>query len=155
MFWIETTCIVTRTSWNGKKNHKVDPEKVLFEIKTRFQKSFETQLCTYKDYCIKEFISIIKRMEKIKIAIDQLYLRIGLKFSNLLKILFGVPERSIFSPVLFIILIADLIFINNNNDFVSYVDDTTLYVCSRNFNEVIIFLENKINNAFLYFNRTV
>ena len=94
-------------------------------------------------------------MEKIKIAIDQLYLRIGLKFSNLLKILFGVQERSIFSPVLFIILIADLIFINNNNDFVSYVDDTTLYVCSRNFNEVIIFLENKINNAFLYFNRTV
>ena len=94
-------------------------------------------------------------MEKIKIAIDQLYLRIGLKFSNLLKILFDVPERSIFSPVLFIILIADLIFINNNNDFVSYVDDTTLYVCSRNFNEVIIFLENKINNAFLYFNRTV
>ena len=94
-------------------------------------------------------------MEKIKIAIDQLYLRIGLKFSNLLKILFGVPERSIFSPVLFIILIADLIFINNNNDFVSYVDDTTLYVCSRNFNEVIIFLENKISNAFLYFNRTV
>lgn len=94
-------------------------------------------------------------MEKIKIAIDQLYLRIGLKFSNLLKILFGVPERSIFSPALFIILIADLIFINNNNDFVSYVDDTTLYVCSQNFNEVIIFLENKINNAFLYFNRTV
>ena len=94
-------------------------------------------------------------MEKIKIAIDQLYLRIGLKFSNLLKILFGVPERSIFSPALFIILIADLIFINNNNDFVSYVDDTTLYVCSRNFNEVIIFLENKINNAFLYFNRTI
>lgn len=94
-------------------------------------------------------------MEKIKIAIDQLYLRIGLKFSNLLKILFGVPERSIFSPALFIILIADLIFINNNNDFVSYVDDTTLYVCSRNFNEVIIFLENKISNAFLYFNRTV
>lgn len=94
-------------------------------------------------------------MEKIKIAIDQLYLRIGLKFSNLLKILFGVPERSIFSPALLIILTADLIFINNNNDFVSYVDDTTLYVCSRNFNEVIIFLENKINNAFLYFNRTV
>lgn len=94
-------------------------------------------------------------MEKIKIAIDQLYLRIGLKFSDLLKILFGVPERSIFSPALFIILIADLIFINNNNDFVSYVDDTTLYVCSRNFNEVIIFLENKISNAFLYFNRTV
>ena len=94
-------------------------------------------------------------MEKIKIAIDQLYLRIGLKFSDLLKILFGVPERSIFSPALLIILIADLIFINNNNDFVSYVDDTTLYVCSRNFNEVIIFLENKISNAFLYFNRTV
>ena len=37
------------------------------------------------------------------------------------------------------IFIADLFFINNDNDFDNYADATTPYICGQNFSEVIHF----------------
>ena len=48
--------------------------------------------------------------------------------------------------ILFIIFIADFLFIDNDIDFVSYAYDTTHSVCGQNFSEVIIFLESNVNN---------
>ena len=51
-------------------------------------------------------------------------------------------------PILFVIFVAYSFYINNNRHFVSYADDTTLYVCGWNFSEVIDFLESNITNVF-------
>lgn len=64
--------------------------------------------------------------------------------------MFGLSQGSILGPILFIIFITDLFFINNTN-FASYANDTTLYDCGQNFNEAINFLENNINNKLLWF----
>ena len=77
--------------------------------------------------------------------------KVGSEFSDFLNILFGVPQGSILGPILFIIFIADLFFINNDTDFASYADDTTPYVCGQNFSEVINFLESNVTNVFNWF----
>ena len=54
--------------------------------------------------------------------------RNGLAFSNYLNILFGLPNGSILGPIFFIIFMSDLLYIYNNLDYASYVQDTTPYV---------------------------
>ena len=98
--------------------------------------SFDRKLLT--------FISSYLHNKKQKI-------KLGSEVSDLLIILFGVPQGSILGAILLIIFILDLFFINNNIDFASCADDTTPYVCGQNFNEVINFLENNINNIFWWF----
>ena len=74
--------------------------------------------------------------------------KVGLEFSDILNILFGVPQGSILRPILFIIFIADLFFINNGT---AFADDTTPYVCGQNFSAVINFLESKVTNVLKWF----
>ena len=74
--------------------------------------------------------------------------RIGLAFSDYLNILFGVLQRPILCPILFIILLPDLFYIYNDLDYASYADDTTPYVCTDKYAEAIEFLEPTINNIF-------
>lgn len=59
------------------------------------------------------------------------------ELSDIVNILFFVPQRSILVPILFILFLGDLFFINNDIDFVSYVDDTIPYGCGKNFSDVI------------------
>ena len=59
------------------------------------------------------------------------------ELSDIVNILSYVPQGSILVPILFILFLADLFFINNDIDFVSYVDDTIPYGSGKNFSEVI------------------
>ena len=77
--------------------------------------------------------------------------RIESAFSDYLKILFGVPQGFILGPILFILFLSDLFYINSDLDYASYADDTTPYVCRQNYAEAIEFLEPTINNIFLWF----
>ena len=77
---------------------------------------------------------------------------VGSEFSDFLNILFGVMERSILGPILFVIFISDLFFINNDIDFPSYADDTAPYVYGQNFSEVKNFwkpISLKYSNEFM------
>ena len=130
-----------------------DNKGVFATVLTDLSKSFD---------CIPHGLIIIKLnafgFDKKSLSFISAYLnnrkqktKVGSEFSDFLKILFGVPQGSVLQPILFIMFIADLFFINNDTDFASYADDTTPYVCGQNVFEVIGFLESKVTNVFKWF----
>ena len=130
-----------------------DNKGVFATVLTDLSKSFD---------CIPHGLIIIKLnafgFDKKSLSFISAYLnnrkqktKVGSEFSDFLKILFGVPQGSVLRPILFIMFIADLFFINNDTDFASYADDTTPYVCEQNVFEVIGFLESKVTNVFKWF----
>ena len=81
--------------------------------------------------------------------------KVGSCYSEILDIIFGVPQGSILGPLLLNINIIDLFLIEHyRSDFSNYADSTTPYNCGNTFLEVVPDLETTINNLFdwFYFN---
>ena len=66
----------------------------------------------------------------------------GSVFSSYLEILRGVPQGSILGPILFNIFINDLIFFIQETEVCNFADDTTIYSCSLNYEDVAHKLSN-------------
>ena len=80
---------------------------------------------------ISDYLS--KRYQRVKI---------GSVFSSYLEILRGVPQGSILGPILFNIFINDLIYFIQETEVCNFADDTTIYSCSLNYEEVAHELSN-------------
>ena len=63
--------------------------------------------------------------------------KVGASFSELLNIIYGVPQGSILGPLLFIIYIFDLFIVNKDVNFSSYGDDTTPFITGMSFGQII------------------
>ena len=78
--------------------------------------------------------------------------KIGNEYSTWQEILFAVPQGSILGALLFNIHMCDLFFVAESVDIVSYVDDTTPYVCLDDIDLIIENLEVKANDIFQWLN---
>ena len=78
--------------------------------------------------------------------------KVGFYYSEILDIIFGVPQGSILGPLLFNINTIDLFLIEHyRSDFSNYADDTNPYNWGNTFLEVISDLETTIDNLFNWF----
>ena len=77
--------------------------------------------------------------------------KINSEYSSWEETLFGVPQRSIFGPLLFNIFLCDLFLIMENIDTASYADDNTPCTTGNSMEEVIQKLENTAKTLFQWF----
>ena len=96
--------------------------------------------------------------DKTALAIIKSYLtnrwqhtKINTAFSSWTELLNGVPQGSILGPLLFNIYINDLFFNFAETDISNYADDTTLYACDSNLQNLITRLERDSINAIVWF----
>ena len=68
--------------------------------------------------------------------------KINTSFSSWSELLSGIPQGSILGPLLFNIYINNLFWFNEHTEVCNYADDTTLYACDKNLNNVLLKLEH-------------
>ena len=131
-----------------------DKNKVCAAVLTDLSKAFD---CLKRDLLIAKLDAF--GFDYISLRVMYAYLnnrvqvtKVGSYYSEILDIIFGVPQGSILGPLLFNVNIIDLFLIEHyRSDFSNYADDTTPYNCGNTFLEVISDLETTINNLFDWF----
>ena len=63
----------------------------------------------------------------------------------------GVPQGSVLGPLLFNIFINDIFFLVNETEVCNYADDTTIFACDSDVNEVLHKLEADISRLSKWF----
>ena len=131
-----------------------DKNKVCATVLTDFSKAFD---CLKHDLLIAKLHAFGFDYKSLRVMYAYLNNRVlvtkvGSYYSEILDIVFGVPQGSILDPLLLNINIIDLFLIEHyRSDLSSYADDTTPYNCGNTFLEVISDLETAIDNLFDWF----
>ena len=68
--------------------------------------------------------------------------RVNGSFSSWKSVARGVPQGSVLGPLLLNISINDLLLFIQNSDICNYADDTTIYTCNKNLDNIVHRLEN-------------
>ena len=66
-------------------------------------------------------------------------------------ILFGVPQGSIFGPILFNIFLSDLFLVICDTNFSNYADDNTIYDSCYSIDDVVSSLQESAEKLFQWF----
>ena len=131
-----------------------DKNKVCAAVLTDLSKAFD---CLKHDLLIEKLHAFSFDCKSLRVMYAYLNNRVqvtkvGSYYSEILDIIFGVPQGSILGPLLFNVNIIDLFLIEHyRSDFSNYADDTTPYNCGNTFLEVISDLETTMNNLFDWF----
>ena len=96
------------------------------------------------------------RKRSLRLLLDYLTNRkqrtkIGSSFSSWYDINTGVPQGSIFGPLLFSKFINDLIFSITKSKVCNFADDNTLYSCNKNLEHVFSNFKYDLRNVLNWF----
>ena len=118
----------------------VDNKKVFGALLTNLSKVFD---CFSDDLSIAKlnaygFSMAALRLIQIYLSNRKQRIKSSTEYSSWEKISVGVPQGSIFEPLLFNIFLCDLFLIMNNIELASYADDNKPYAVGNSIEELIV-----------------
>ena len=131
-----------------------DSNKVCAAVLTDFSKAFD---CLLHDFLIAKLHAFgfdLKSLKVIHACLnDSIQVtKVGSFYSEILQIIYGVPQGSILGLLLFNVnLMGFSLAEHYKSNFSNYADDTTPYNCRSTFLETISDLEITLNNLFNWF----
>ena len=95
----------------------------------------------------REALTLIKKY----LTNRQQRVKVNGSFSSWKSVVCGVPQGSVLGPLLFNIYINDLLLFIQDSDICNYADDTTIYTCNKNLDNIVHKLENDCTIALKWF----
>ena len=135
--------------WKGA----VDDKKIFGTFLTNLSKAFD---CLSHELIIAKLNAYGFSLSALKLIFDYFFNRqqgtkINRDFSSWEEVLFGVPQGSVLGPILFNTFLGDLFLVMTENEFTSYVDDTTLYDADNTIEKVISSSQEPSEKLFKWF----
>ena len=116
----------------------MDVGKIPINVYLDFSKAFDTLVHSTLLHKMKHYgiDGLAHKLIKSYLENRKQYVEFNNKCSEMKNIKNGVPKGSILGPLLFLIYINDIPNVSNVFNFLMYADDTTLYCCLEDIDQV-------------------